>query len=748
MTSPSISLSIQMPLILCRMLRRVVWLLMISVALLATASGHDYVIAVDVSGSMRWPVLGRDTKESPANRKRIEVVREALENFVTKLPADSRLVLIQFATGVTPAQEFRLDAAAGRAAAVAWVRALAPPADSETHLYLAIRSALVEMRRILREKRGEQVVVRIYTDGKNEDGSAREKPTLTQVLDGFPEMDGKALRPDLVLLSPDLSVQAIAKIKREAEPRMLVTNDPKAQVPLPPIIDWTPNPIIEDREVLFVENSEAPYSSYAWTLDGVAQKGGKSLKLASLKAGKHTVSLKVKHLIGITDTAVQVFDVFPEKMPPPDAAFTTAPMVFTVGDTVVFTAKADAAGWKHEWIIGTTKLEGKVAQWKSDRDGQFNVVHRVVAPHATSEATVEIAGSKMVLDASFAAEPLVVVLGESVSLKAKADQPGWQHEWQIGADVKLAGSEVKWKSDRLGTLPVMHRIITPQAKNEATAQIVVQPVPLPDAAFEVSPPEVTLRDKATFRAKLAAGQHEWEVAGEKLTGATAQWKSSREGLLVVKHTIITPQGKNEATEKLLVKSELPKPAFSASPKGGAAPLDVKFTDRSTKPSLIAKYDWDFGDGTPHSEDKNPAHTYAAPGEYTVQLTITTTDKQPLKAAEPLTIKVTPPPPWYRKYWWLWPLLLLVLILLKKLKAPPLFGKLKWSFQGKDGEKVLTGSSFPLKALGVAGWQPKENYVVKLIDGRVTVVGTKQTTLDANKPRTFEGLTITLITNIR
>ena len=713
------------------------------------AQAHDYVIAVDVSGSMRWPVIGRETKESPTNRKRIEVVREALENFVTKLPADSRLVLIQFQTGVTPAQDFRLDTPAGRAAAVAWVRALNPPKESETHLHLAIRAALAEMRRVLLEKPSEQVVVRIYTDGKNEDASAPEKPTLTQVLDGFPEVDGKALRPDLVLLSPDLSVQAIAKIKGEAEPRMLVTNDPKVQVPLPPIIDWSPNPIIEGREVLFVENSEAPYASYTWTLDGVAQKGGKSLKLTSLKAGKHTVLLKVKHLIGITDSAVQAFEVFPEKMPPPDASFTAAPMVFTVGDTVVFTAKADAAGWKHEWIIGTTKLEGKVAQWKSDRDGQFNVVHRAIAQHATSEAKMQIAGSQMPLpDASFAPEPPVVVLGESVALKAKADQPGWQHAWQIGADVKLAGREVKWKSDRLGTLPVVHRITTPQAKNEATAQIVVQAVPLPDASFEVSPPEVALGGTATFRAKSDAGQHEWEVAGEKLTGAMAQWKASREGLLVVKHTITTPQGRNEATEKLLVKSELPKPAFSADPKGGAAPIEVKFTDRSTNPGLIAKYDWDFGDGTPHSEDKNPSHSYAAPGDYTAQLTITTTDKQPLKAAEPLTIKVTPPPPWYRKHWWIWPLLILVLILLKKIQRPPLFGKLKWNFQGKDGERVLTGSSFPLKALGVPGWQPEENYVLRLIDGRVTVVGTKQTTLEANKPRTFESLTITLITNIR
>ena len=64
----------------------------------------------------------------------------------------------------------------------------------------------------------------------------------------------------------------------------------------------------------------------------------------------------------------------------------------------------------------------------------------------------------------------------------------------------------------------------------------------------------------------------------------------------------------------------PVAAFSGSPTSGCAPLTVDFTDEST--GDVTTWDWDFGDGTPHSGDQNPSHQYANPGDYTVTLTVT------------------------------------------------------------------------------------------------------------------------------
>jgi gliding motility-associated-like protein len=47
-----------------------------------------------------------------------------------------------------------------------------------------------------------------------------------------------------------------------------------------------------------------------------------------------------------------------------------------------------------------------------------------------------------------------------------------------------------------------------------------------------------------------------------------------------------------------------------------------FKDASTDvDALITSWAWDFGDGTPISTERNPTHTYANPGPYTVKLTV-------------------------------------------------------------------------------------------------------------------------------
>src|SRR5207253_1100210 len=47
------------------------------------------------------------------------------------------------------------------------------------------------------------------------------------------------------------------------------------------------------------------------------------------------------------------------------------------------------------------------------------------------------------------------------------------------------------------------------------------------------------------------------------------------------------------------------------PKGGCEPFTAQFSNLTTTVTRgeLTTYDWDFGDGSPHSTLKNPAHTY-------------------------------------------------------------------------------------------------------------------------------------------
>src|SRR5207249_63651 len=67
----------------------------------------------------------------------------------------------------------------------------------------------------------------------------------------------------------------------------------------------------------------------------------------------------------------------------------------------------------------------------------------------------------------------------------------------------------------------------------------------------------------------------------------------------------------------------PTAQFTGTPQSGNAPLTVQFTDQSSPgTSPIITRQWVFGDGGT-STATNPTHIYAAPGLYTVSLTVAT-----------------------------------------------------------------------------------------------------------------------------
>ncbi len=93
-----------------------------------------------------------------------------------------------------------------------------------------------------------------------------------------------------------------------------------------------------------------------------------------------------------------------------------------------------------------------------------------------------------------------------------------------------------------------------------------------------------------------------------------------DGNYSVNLTVANSYGSNSfvKTGYILVSSGVPVGNFTANKTSGNAPLTVKFTDTST--INPASWVWDFGDNST-STDQNPVHTYAADGNYTVNLTV-------------------------------------------------------------------------------------------------------------------------------
>ena len=92
------------------------------------------------------------------------------------------------------------------------------------------------------------------------------------------------------------------------------------------------------------------------------------------------------------------------------------------------------------------------------------------------------------------------------------------------------------------------------------------------------------------------------------------------GVYTVSLTVSGPGGSDTETKTGYITVYTPVEAqFSGTPTAGVAPLHVTFTNAST-----GAYDtcvWAFGDGSTSNLCTSPAHSYSAPGTYTVTLTV-------------------------------------------------------------------------------------------------------------------------------
>ncbi len=101
-------------------------------------------------------------------------------------------------------------------------------------------------------------------------------------------------------------------------------------------------------------------------------------------------------------------------------------------------------------------------------------------------------------------------------------------------------------------------------------------------------------------------EHQYDVAGLYTVIMTANVRGTDTVLTKTNYVTVNPG---------------PTANFGASPLSGLAPLTVNFTDSSISQMGIFSWDWDFGDGTPHSALQDPTHVYADTGTYTVSLTV-------------------------------------------------------------------------------------------------------------------------------
>ncbi|MBL0309713.1 MAG: PKD domain-containing protein [Bacteroidetes bacterium] len=101
-------------------------------------------------------------------------------------------------------------------------------------------------------------------------------------------------------------------------------------------------------------------------------------------------------------------------------------------------------------------------------------------------------------------------------------------------------------------------------------------------------------------------QWQWNINGSSYNKPAPNHVFKDSGTYSIKLIVTTQSGCKDSITKLVSVTPNPVAAFGYTPLYGEAPLDVNFSNKSTKANT---YSWDFGDGSPSSALVNPSHTY-------------------------------------------------------------------------------------------------------------------------------------------
>jgi glucose/arabinose dehydrogenase len=135
------------------------------------------------------------------------------------------------------------------------------------------------------------------------------------------------------------------------------------------------------------------------------------------------------------------------------------------------------------------------------------------------------------------------------------------------------------------------------------------------------------------------------VSGNTVTGTSDfsdDWKgvdleSAPDGNLVY-----VDSGSGQVREIVyLPGNHAPTVSASVSPKTGVAPLSVNFSSTGADPdSDPITYDWDFGDGSPHSSAQNPSHVYSKAANWVATVTVSDNRGMSTSASVPVPVTTT------------------------------------------------------------------------------------------------------------
>ncbi len=635
----------------CRSILRVVSSIVLLLLLLATAGrAADYVIVVDVSGSMTGTISSRD------KRIRITVVQEALRQYLPALPPGARVDLIAFSSGIVSEKEFFLRDETELNQALAWVNNLANEArkNGQTHLWTTLRHALDTASKYSQEKPEQPVTVRVLTDGEDNE----HVTTLDKVLREFmPLLDGEKIRGNLVLLG-DLEFKTKLSHLSLPDGAFDTTTNSAWEDIFPPVVLWVPREPRVNEEVRMFENTKSIYREFEWLVDGTVAGKEKVLTWRFTDPRTHRVTLRVSGLQGTRNSTTVILRV--KERDKLSVEFVALPAQPEPQQEVKFIARCSSQAVKYAWYVNSNQVATtQDSAFRFDREGQYSV--RLVAWDAAGTMGVRtqlLQVTERNVAASFKA-PSEGISARPIQFASDITGPCAFWEWNFG-DGKTSKERNPQHTFDCGEsefkdFQVTLRAITPSGKVvHATPQTVriraekkAQP---PQAGFRVLNQSPKAGDflQLVDESQGLVEVWEWEVVGEASSNQRSPViRVTGSGAKTIRLMVKGPGGASGATNTITVnpRYDAVKVKVAASPQSGKSPLKVQMTSQIS--GEFTSMRWTFGDGQ-FSTNASPSHTFNQASNYTVVLVVSPADPAQSPVESRLAINVRRPVPAWAK----------------------------------------------------------------------------------------------------
>jgi len=404
--------------------------------------------------------------------------------------------------------------------------------------------------------------------------------------------------------------------------------------------DFYPQEPVEDEIVEFTDHStetDGEILEWSWDFgDGTTSEEQNPIH-AYAEYGIYIVELTVTDENDLSDSIDK--EVIVEKLEEPIAEFCYSPEVPVEDEIVEFTDQS-------------TETDGEILEWSwSFGDGstseEQNPIHAYTEPGSyTVELTViddnDLTDSKEMKitveeleepSAEFDFSPKEPVEDETIEFIDKSNSPDGdivEWSWSFGDGATSDEQNPTHTYAEHGIYTIELTVVDDNELSDSVdKEIIVEELEEPIADFSYSP-EVPVEDEVvefTDQSTETDGEiikWSWDFGDGSISEEQNPSHIYTEpGNYMVELTVIDGNDLTDSTEKEIIVEELEEPIadFSYSPEVPVEGEVVEFTDQSTETDgEIVKWSWSFGEGST-SEEKNPSHTYAETGSYTVELTV-------------------------------------------------------------------------------------------------------------------------------